>query len=121
MPIKHVALKQLKKNAKRAERNQALRSELRTLKKRFLGLLQANKRDDAQLLLPTVVKRFSQAASRGLIHANVASRTSSRLMKRLSARPATAPSRHETPTGQAGTASTPAAPAPSAATPPGRS
>lgn len=113
MPIKHVALKQIKKNAKRAERNQSFRSELKTLKKRFLGLLDENKREEATILLPEVVKRFSQAASKGLIHANVAARTTSRLTKRLAAKAPSAPASRP---GRAGTPSAPAAPTPSSAT-----
>ena len=119
MPIKHVALKQLKKNAKRAARNQSRRSEFRALKKRFLALVDANKSEEARALLPEVVRQFAQAASKGVIHANVAARTTSRLTKRLSTKPSARPPASPS-SARAGTASAPTAPTPPAATAPDR-
>ena len=95
MPIKHAALKQIRKDRKRTTRNQAVESELKTLKKRLLTLLAAKQHAEASKLLPTVMRRFDQAAAKGIIHRKTASRTASRLMQRLNS----------------GTASTPAAPA----------
>ena len=83
MPIKHVALKQLRKDAKRTERNRALRSELKTLKKQFLSLLAQGKPQEARQLLPTVMRRFDHAAAKRVVHRNTASRIKSRLMRRL--------------------------------------
>ena len=83
MPIKHAALKQIRKDRKRQVRNQAMRSELKTLTKRLLGLLKSQKLDEARTLIREVSKRFDRAASRGVIHRNTASRYKSRLMRRL--------------------------------------
>ena len=83
MPIKRAAVRQLRKDRKRTVRNQGFRSELKTLKKRFLTLLDGKQRDEANKFLPLLVRRFDQAAAKGLIHKNTASRTKSRLMHRL--------------------------------------
>ena len=91
MPIKHAALKQIRKDRKRRQRNQAIRSALKSLTKRFLGLLHDQKMDEAKKLMPLVAKEYDQAASRGILHRNTASRSKSRLMRRL-ARPSTKPS-----------------------------
>lgn len=83
MPIKHAALKQIRKDRKRHERNQAIRSELKTTTKRLLALLQEKKLDDARQLIHLVAKQYDHAASRHIIHRNTASRSKSRLMRRL--------------------------------------
>jgi small subunit ribosomal protein S20 len=83
MPIKHAALKQLRKDRARILRNKAFRSELKTLKKRMLGMLSQQKREEALRLLPELMRRFDQAAAKGVIHKNTASRAKMRLMRRL--------------------------------------
>ena len=103
MPIKTVALKQLRKSRKRAQRNQSVRSELKTLKKQLLTLLADRKLEEAQHLMPTLTRRFAQAGAKGLLHHNTASRVISRLTKQLG----------KLPGGEARTGSPPPAPAPS--------
>ncbi len=94
MPIKHAALKQLRKDRKRAQHNQAIYSELKTLKKQFLTLRTQQKHEEATRLLPLIMRRFDQAAAKKLIHQNTASRTTSRLMRQLThPQPQTTPSR----------------------------
>jgi len=83
MPIKHAALKQLRKDQGRARRNQAIRTNLKTLKKQFLSLLAEQKREEALRLLPMVMQRFDQASAKGIIHKNTAARAKSRLMRTL--------------------------------------
>ena len=83
MPIKRSALRQLRKDPKRRARNLALQTELKTLKKRVLSLLAASKQADAAVALREAVKRFDQAAAKGLIHKNTASRFKSRLMRKV--------------------------------------
>ncbi len=83
MPIKRAAVRQLRKDRKRTVRNQAIQSELKTLKKRFLSLVDERKRDEASKFLPVLARRFDQAAAKGLIHKNMAARTKSRLTHRL--------------------------------------
>ena len=83
MPIKHAALKQIRKDRRLRATNQATRSELKTLTKRFLGLLSAKKIAEAKALIPLLAKKFDRAASRHTIHRNTAARYKSRLTQRL--------------------------------------
>ena len=86
MPIKHAALKQIRKDRTRRDHNQAIRSELKTLTKQLRGLLSSQQLDKARALLALVVKRYDHAASRGVIHRNTAARYKSRLMRQASRR-----------------------------------
>ena len=83
MPIKHAALKQLRKDRKRAKRNQAVHSSLKTFTKRMRTLIEQRNTDEVKKFLPIVISRFDQAAAKGMIHKNVASRTKSRMMQKL--------------------------------------
>lgn len=83
MPIKHAALKQIRKDRKRRPRNQSARSELKTMTKRLVTLLTAKKLDEATLLLHHIAKRYDQAVSKGIIHSNTASRHKSRLARQI--------------------------------------
>ena len=83
MPIKHAALKQIRKDRKRRQRNQAVRSQLKTLTKRLLVLLKDQKLDEAKALIHMVASKYDRAASKGIIHRNTAARYKSRLVRRL--------------------------------------
>ena len=83
MPIKHGALRQIPKTEKRTLRNKAVRSELKTITKRMSSLIADHKRDEAFQLLPIVMRKLDQAATKRIIHKNTASRTKSRIMQRL--------------------------------------
>ena len=83
MPIKHSALKQIRKDEKRRQHNQAIRSELKTLTKEFLALLNQKKPQEAKQLIAHLAKKYDQAASNRVIHRNTASRFKSRLALRL--------------------------------------
>ncbi len=67
-------------NAKRAERNKAVKSELKT---RAKTVLRAAGTDDAAEALRLAVKRLDMAAAKGVIHKNQAARRKSRLMKSI--------------------------------------
>jgi small subunit ribosomal protein S20 len=74
--------KRIRTNAKRAQRNKSVRSELRTRVKtatRSLGT------DDAPEALRVAQKRLDKAASKGVIHKNQAARRKSRLAKKANA------------------------------------
>ena len=88
MPIKHAALKQIRKDRTRVERNRAVRSELKSLTKKLRALLSAQQLEEATQLLHTVAKRYDRAAAKGIIHGNTASRYKSRLMRLMNRRPA---------------------------------
>ena len=79
MPIKFSAVRQLRKDKKRAVRNQAIRSQLKTLVKRLHRLVDGKQAKDARALLPELSKQYDAAASRGIIHRNTAARHKSRL------------------------------------------
>lgn len=83
MPIKHGALRQIQKARRRALRNKDVQSELKTLKKRVVALMAQGKSAEASALLPLVVRKFDQAATKGILHHNTASRIKSRLMRQL--------------------------------------
>ena len=69
-------------NAKRAERNKAVKSELKTRVRTATTTIGEDGNDEAVRL---AVKRLDMAASKGVIHANQAARRKSRLMKKASA------------------------------------
>jgi len=69
-------------NAKRAERNKAARSELKT---RIKTAVRAAGTEDADVTLQLAQKRLDQAAAKGIIHKNQAGRRKSRLMKAAAA------------------------------------
>ena len=86
MPIKHAALKQIRKDRKRRSRNQAVSSELHTLTRRFLELVNSRQLDEAAALLRLVAKKYDRAASKHVVHRNTASRHTSRLARLLNRR-----------------------------------
>ena len=69
-------------NAKRAERNKAARSELKT---RIKTAVRAAGTEDGEATLQLAQTRLDQAAAKGIIHKNQAARRKSRLMKATAA------------------------------------
>jgi small subunit ribosomal protein S20 len=69
-------------NAKRAERNKAVKSELKTRVKTATATIGNDDHDEAVRL---AVKRLDMAAAKGVIHKNQAARRKSRLMKKVAA------------------------------------
>ena len=69
-------------NAKRAERNKAVKSELKTRVKSATATIGNDDNDEAVRL---AVKRLDMAAAKGVIHKNQAARRKSRLMKKVAA------------------------------------
>jgi small subunit ribosomal protein S20 len=74
--------KRILTNAKRAERNKAVRSELKT---RVKAAARAAGTEDATALARLAQKRLDMAAAKGVIHKNAAARRKSRLAKKLNA------------------------------------
>ena len=72
--------KRILTNAKSADRNKAMKSELRTRVKNAVKTIGADDNDEAVRL---AVKRLDMAAAKGIIHPNQAARRKSRLMKRI--------------------------------------
>ncbi len=67
-------------NAKRAARNKAVKSELKT---RVKSATRAIGTDDEQDAVRLAIKRLDKAASKGVIHPNQAARRKSRLMQKV--------------------------------------
>ena len=67
-------------NAKRAERNKAVKSELKTRIKNAESTIGTDANDESVRL---AVKRIDMAAAKGMIHANAAARKKSRLMHKV--------------------------------------
>jgi small subunit ribosomal protein S20 len=70
-------------NAKRAERNKAVRSELKTRVKAAVRTWSSG--EDADAAAKLAQQRLDKAAAKGIIHKNQAARRKSRLMKKLAA------------------------------------
>ena len=69
-------------NAKAAERNKAVRSELKSRVKSAVKSVGDDSSDEAVRM---AVKKIDSAASKGVIHKNTAARRKSRLMKKVAA------------------------------------
>jgi small subunit ribosomal protein S20 len=74
--------KRILTNAKRAERNKAVKSELKTRVKNAVNHAGSDEGPEA---LRMAVKRLDMAAAKGVIHPNQAARRKSRLMRKLNA------------------------------------
>lgn len=72
--------KRILTNAKAADRNKAVRSELKTRSKNAIKAAGTPQADES---LRIAVKRLDMAAAKGVIHANQAARRKSRLMKQI--------------------------------------
>jgi len=81
MPIKKSASKELRKGKKRHLRNIKVISELKTLNKGFLNLLDEKKVEEAKKVLQQLISKLNKAAIKKIIHKNKAARKISRLMK----------------------------------------
>jgi len=90
MPIKSSALRALRKDRKRHQRNLGIQSELKTLSKQLVTLIKEDKLDEASKAIRLVAKKYDRAASRGKIHPNTAARKKSRLTRSLNKRLANA-------------------------------
>ena len=77
------ALKKHRQDIARRLRNRNVRSELKTLIRRYLELCSTKKLEEAKQFYPTLVSRLDKAVKRGVIKLNTASRKKSRLSGRL--------------------------------------
>jgi len=84
LPIKRASFKDLRKSKHRHFKNITIKSELKTLVKKFERLITDKKADEAKKVINSIVSKIDRAASRGVIKNNTASRKISRLMKKLS-------------------------------------
>ena len=74
-------IKRIKTNAKRTERNKAVKSELRTWVRKFREAADSGDKDAAAEALKLASKKLDKAASKGVIHKNQAANRKSALAK----------------------------------------
>lgn len=80
MPQHKSAIKRVRQNAKRRERNRAQRSKMRTLVKKVLDI--ADKKE-AEVHLKEAISYLDKMASKGIIHQNKAARRKARLTRHV--------------------------------------
>ena len=85
MPIKKAAAKELRKSKKRHLHNIGVISELKTLNKKFLSLVDAKSIEPAKVILGQLSAKLDSAAGKKIIHKKKASRKKSRLARKLKA------------------------------------
>ena len=79
------ALKRHRQNLKRRAHNRSIKSRLRTERKTFLRHIEAADKESALKQYQLLQKLVSQAAAKGVIHANTSSRIVSRATVKLNA------------------------------------
>ncbi len=77
------AIKRVRRDARRRERNRYHLSRMRTYIKKFRRMVQEGKLEDAKKFLPQVVSIIQHTASKGVIHKREASRRVSRVYQLL--------------------------------------
>ncbi len=78
----HSAIKQIRKDSKKRIQNQAVRSELHSLWKKF-SLLAGTNPADARPVANTLVSKWDRAVSRGIVPKGRANRKKSRIASAL--------------------------------------
>ena len=75
-------LKRIKTNAKRTERNTAVKSELRTWVRKFRVAAEAGDADEARAALRSASAKLDKAVAKGVIHQNPAANKTSAMAKK---------------------------------------
>jgi small subunit ribosomal protein S20 len=83
MPNTKSAEKRTRSSVRKAARNRAVESRLKTLEKKFLSLAKDGKSTEAATAFRDVSSAYGKAVKAGAIKANTASRKRSRLQIRL--------------------------------------
>jgi small subunit ribosomal protein S20 len=76
-------IKRNRQNEARFERNRAVRTRLKTVKKRFHTLVEQGDAEAATEAYHAAVRELDKAATKGIIHPNKAANNKSRMAKRL--------------------------------------
>jgi small subunit ribosomal protein S20 len=92
MPIIKSAMKDLRRTARRTQRNRAAKGKLRSSLKRVRAAIADNQSQTSQQALAEATPIIDRAVTKGILHKNAAARHKSRLMRRLNrmAKPAPA-------------------------------
>ena len=77
--------KRIKTNEKRRQRNQSVRSELRTLVRKTREAIEAGEKEAAEKALQVACRKLDKAASKGVIHKNQAANRKSKLATKVAA------------------------------------
>ncbi len=83
MPHTTSAKKSLRQDAKRKERNKAVKKTLKTTLKKFAAVLPVGSSAEKQAEYNAAAKQLDKAAAKGVIHRNTAARKKSQLAKKL--------------------------------------
>ena len=76
-------IKRNRQNEQRRQRNQAIRSELKTRARTAIEAAEARDADRARDALRVAQSKIDGAAARGVLHANTAARRKARLTRRV--------------------------------------
>ncbi|MDC4232819.1 30S ribosomal protein S20 [Actinomyces sp. B33] len=77
-------IKRIRTNEKRRVRNQAVKSELKTLVRKTREAVEAGDKEQALEALKVASRKLDKAVSKGVIHKNQAANRKSKLAKRVS-------------------------------------
>ena len=83
MPNTKSAVRRARNSIRKHARNHSVKSELKTLEKRYLGTLAAGNKDLATTSFRGMSSALDKAAKAGIIHERTANRKKSRLAARL--------------------------------------
>lgn len=75
------AKKRVVTSAKRAERNKAIRTAVKTYVKKVETAVEAGNKEEANQALTVAISQITKAANKGILHKNTAARKVSRLTK----------------------------------------
>jgi len=84
MPNKHAAIKDLRKNKRRALRNLREKTNVKALIKQLKSFVKEGKKSEAMTIVSKLQQAAGKAAKRNVIHPNKARRITSQAMKSLS-------------------------------------
>jgi small subunit ribosomal protein S20 len=83
MPIIGSSIKDLRRTARRTERNRAAKGKLRSRLKQVRVAVAANQKEAAERALAAATPIIDRAVGKGVLHKNAAARYKSRLMRQL--------------------------------------
>ena len=83
MPIHHDAIKKVRQDQRKNERNRTVLSSLKTATKKVLSAVAEKNRDLAGKALLEVTSALDSAASKGILHHNTAGRKVARLTAKV--------------------------------------
>jgi small subunit ribosomal protein S20 len=83
MANRRQSIKKIRVDIRRRERNKSVMSELKTHLRKLQDFIQTKKIDDAKKQASVVYSKLDKAVKKNILHKNRASRTKSRISKRI--------------------------------------